>query len=193
MNSKLAIAAVVLALTLAPATPAAALEWGLGTELGGSIFIPADPDANGVATFSWPMLGPGLYQVGGLRVSFRGRNPVHEVWLGSAYSSLTSGGHNTSRLMGAGNYQYNFAAAGRVSPFVTAGLGVVDYSHSSASGASVLYGGGGGLAWRVSDGAGRLRAELRYDQQNEARSQGGVVVPKGGVFEVKFGFDLWIR
>ena len=45
MNWKLAIPASLLVLALVPATPAIALDWGLGTDLGANIFRPDYPDA----------------------------------------------------------------------------------------------------------------------------------------------------
>lgn len=192
MKWKLAIPALLLVLPLISATPAIALDWSLGAELGGSIFMPDEENAEDVTTFSWPTVGPVFSQIGGLRLSFTGSRPTHEIWVGTSLFSMTSGGHTTSNVMVTGNYQYNFPNQGRLTPYVTAGVGFVNAGRDdNATGA--VYGAGAGLSRRVSDGAGRFRAEVRYDQQTEGKSHGFVSVPKGGSFGLKLGFDLWIR
>lgn len=193
MKRKLAIPALLLVLALIPVTQALALDWGLGAELGGSIFRPDYPDAEGIATLSWPTIGPAFAQIGGLRVSFIGSKPTHEIWAGTAYSSLTTGGRSTNRFMTSLNYQYNFATEGRVDPYATAGAGVINASGNGYSASGAVFGAGVGLSRSVSDAAGRLRGELRYDQQTEGRSKGSAVVPKGGTFGLKLGFDLWVK
>ena len=193
MKWKLAIAALLLVLALVPATPAIALDWGLGTELGGSIFRPDYEDAEGVATFSWPMVGPSFYQAGGLRVNFTGSKPTHEIWVGTSFLSATTGGHSHHQLMVTGNYQYNFPTQGRTTPYLTVGGGLNNSASGERVATGLIFGAGAGISRRVTDGAGRFRAEVRYDQQTEGKSKGSVVVPKGGSFEIKLGFDLLVR
>ncbi len=199
MKTKPAIAALLLLLALVPAAPAHALSWGLGADLGGSLFKPDYPDAEGVATFAWPSMGPGYGQIAGLRVNFAGSKPEHEVWLGTSFAFRETGGHSTRLIMLSGNYQYNFTNRGGMIPYVTAGAGVDNASNATSTGGTThsasgaIAGGGAGLSWRVRDGAGRIRTELRYDYQTEGKSLGDVVIEKGSLFALKVGFDLWVK
>ena len=193
MNWKLAIPASLLVLALVPATPAIALDWGLGTDLGANIFRPDYPDAEGVLTFTWPAVGPSAYQIGGLRVSFMASKPKHEIWVGTSLLSLNRGGHPIHQTMVTGNYQYNFPTQGRVSPYLTAGLGLDNYGDRNAGASGTIFGFGAGLSKSVTNGAGRLRVEVRYDQQTEGKSHDHVFIPKGGSFGLKLGFDLWVK
>lgn len=196
MHPKLAVAAMAFALPMALAAPAMALDWGIGAELGGSLFLPTeDPEGDdaGIATFSWPTIGAGFHQVGGIRASFAGADPRHELWLGTSYASMTTEGRSINWFLAGGNYQYNFAPEARVGPYLTGGVGIISRSGSGASGVGAVFGAGAGLARRVTDGAGRLRAELRYDRQTDATSGDLEVVRGGGVLALKLGFDLWVR
>ncbi len=193
MKTKLAIAALSLVVLVVPAAPAAAFTWALGTELGGSIFRPDYPDAEGVATFAWPMVGPSFYQNGGLRVSFMGTKPTHEIWFGTSFSYMLTGGHSTRGVMMSGNYQYNFPAQGRMIPYLTAGVGLNSYGRSEQFASATIVGAGAGLSWRVHEDAGRIRAEVRYDNMSEGKSEGFVTIPRGGSIGMKLGIDLWGR
>lgn len=75
----------------------------------------------------------------------------------------------------------------------TAGGGLDNAASGERVASGLIFGAGAGVSRRVTDGAGRLRAEVRYDQQIEGKSRGSIVVPKGGSLQIKLGFDLWVR
>jgi len=204
MKTRFAVPVVLLALlAVIPAAPAAAVECGLGADLGFNLFIPSSDyeGAENISTFGWPMGGSflgALPTFGGLRVSFRGEKPAHEVWLGTSLSFLSSEGDSFHQLGLTANYQYNFPTQGTILPYVTAGaglnmVGINPDEGDSHSATAAVFGGGVGIARAVADGAGRLRAEVRFDQVTEGESDGSVMIPKGGNLGIRLGFDLWLK
>jgi hypothetical protein len=203
MKTRIAVPAVLLALlTLLPAAPAAALNWGLGADLGYSLFMPSSDygdDLDNISQFGLPFDPGMLFDVaiptlGGLRLSFAGENPMHEVWLGTSLSRLSVKDFSFSMMEFSGNYQFNFATQGGVDPYLTAGVGLYRVGANSGSdgqsATSAYFGGGVGAAYKM--GSGRLRGELRYDVVTEGTiDDDQIIIPKGGALGLKLGFDLW--
>lgn len=201
---KTRIALTLLALLVA-ATPAAAFNWGIGADLGYSMFMPDDKyDFDNVSIIGLPLNSSSgfFYEVGfpttgGLRLSFAGENPMHEVWLGASLGrfSVEDIAYTTMQL--SGNYQFNFAVQSAVKPYLTAGVGMYRLGYSndddSESAMSVYYGAGVGAAYKM--GTGRLRGELRYDLVGEGTigDEDYAVIPEGGALGFKLGFDLWAK
>ena len=196
---KLGIVLAALACLLfvvVPVASAAAFNWGVGANLGFNMFSPDSkyaPADKTFTTYGWP--------TGGLRFSFAGEKPMHEVYLETSllYTSTQDGPSDHDFLV-SGNYQFNFDMKGPVAPYLTAGVGVDMLGHKPTTGdsysaSSLFYGGGVGIAHHMGNGCGRLRAELRYDMVSEGNvTVGGVeyrAIDKGGMFGVKLGFDLW--
>ena len=189
-------------LALVPAAPAAAINWGIGADLGYNMFMPSS-DYEGfenLNSLGLPMGSPLFGEVpgfGGLRVSFTGEKPTHEVWLGTNLNYYSSDGSSLNMLGLNMNYQYNFETSGGVKPYVTAGAGLsrLGYSPDSGDGTSAIsttFGGGVGVAGKM--GTGRLRAEVRYDQVSEGTdSDDDVIIYKGANLGFKLGFDLWSK
>ncbi len=194
-------------LAFVPVVPAAALDFGLGADLGLSVFMPSDEyeglDGN-FTTFGWPM-SSGFFMgelplpgAGGLRLSMSGANPAHEVWLGTSFNRQGFEGAALSSLSLTGNYQFNFNAQGNLKPFVTAGVGLfrVGYHPEHGDGmsaSSAMFGGGAGVGYLVAGGVGRLRGEVRYDQVTEGKHEDNPITPKGGTLGFRLGFDVWLR
>jgi hypothetical protein len=178
-----------LSFVVVPVASAAAFNWGVGANLGLNIFSPDYPDAKSITTFGWP--------TGGLRFSFAGEKPMHEVYVETSLSSYSVEDGNTSRNISfTGNYQFNFDMKGVVVPYLTAGAGVNMYSNSPDEGdgisaSAVTYGGGVGVAHHMGNGCGRLRAEVRYDMVGEGKDGDSIILGKGAEFGLKLGFDLW--
>jgi len=174
-----------LSLVVVPVASAAGFNWGVGTNLGVSIFSPDSKytDEKSVTTFGWPS--------GGLRLSFAGEKPMHEVYFESSLVYLTSDGASIYTFRPSLNYQFNFDMKGAMIPYVTAGAGLTMLGASgggdSESASAAFYGGGVGIQSWMGNKAGRLRAEVRYDLQSE-NTKG---IMKGGEFGLKLGFDLW--
>jgi hypothetical protein len=202
MMKRLVVPALLLALlAVVPAAPAAAINWGIGADLGYNIFMPSS-DYEGyenLNTIGLPMGSPLFGELpgfGGLRVSFTGEQPTHEVWLGTNLNYYSSEGTSLNMLGLNVNYQYNFGTGG-VKPYVTAGAGLtrMGYSPDDGDGMSAMsttFGGGVGVTQKM--GTGRLRAELRYDQVSEGKdSDDYIVILKGANLGFKVGFDLFSK
>jgi hypothetical protein len=203
MKTRLAVPALVLVLlAMIPAAQARVVKWGIGADLGYNVFMPSSDYEKweNINAFGWPMGGssPEAPTFGGLRVVFQGENPAREVWLGTSLALLSSGGVHFNRFQLTANYQYNFPAEGRTRPYVTGGAGLTGMGHGSEghggrSAMGALFGVGAGIAYRVGDGAGRLRAEIRYDRLTEGKDDGSILIPKGGNLGIRLGFDLWVK
>jgi hypothetical protein len=202
MKKRLVVSVLLLVLlALVPAAPAAAVNWGIGADLGYNVFMPSSDygsDIENINSFGWPsgsaVLGelPGF---GGLRLSFAGAKPTHEVWIGTELGFVSYSGSSMHTLGLNANYQYNFSTGSGVTPYVTAGVGINQLGYSggghSQSAMATIFGGGVGIAHWMGNGCGRLRAEVRYDQQTEGEADGDTVIPKGANLGIRFGFDLW--
>jgi hypothetical protein len=203
MRSRLAVPILLLALTLIPAAPAVAFNWGIGADLGFSVYMPSSDyeNAENITVIGAPFSVTRIEEfsvlppAGGLRLSFAGENPMHEVWLGTSFARYSEEEVATSFLQLSGNYQFNFATQSAIKPYLTAGVGLNHAGYSDDDGSesvtSSYFGGGVGAAYKM--GTGRLRAELRYDAGTEATvgDDDYIVVPKGGAVSFKLGFDLW--
>jgi len=181
------------------ATPAAAINWGIGADLGYTMFMPDDEyDIDNISVIGLPLNGApvgelGIPVLGGLRVSFAGENPTHEVWLGTALSRLSVEDFSLMAMQLSGNYQFNFPTQAAAKPYLTAGVGMFRVGDEDDSASSVYFGGGVGAAFKM--GTGRLRGELRYDAVGEGTigDEDYAVIPKGGALGFKLGFDLWAK
>ena len=174
-----------LSFVVVPVASAQAFNWGVGANLGVGIFTP-DSKYEGeksVTSFGWPM--------GGIRFSFAGEKPMHEVYFESALVYMSSDGSSLYTFKPSLNYQFNFDMKGSATPYVTAGVGLnmigASGGDDSESASAAFYGGGLGIQHWMGNKAGRLRAEVRYDLQSE-NTKG---IMKGGEFGLKLGFDLW--
>jgi hypothetical protein len=157
----------------------------LGVDLGLSVVNPEGTGDN-VTVVAWPSNVLELLPAFRFGAAF-GRSEEHEIFAktGLVYES-TNGGH-FSVLSLTGNYQYAFPVQGSVSPYLTAGGGLVSVSDRSSD-TSALLGGGVGARFRVGDGHGALRLEGRYDHLSEGDTLDGA-----GVISFLFGFDLLMR
>lgn len=186
---------LVAVLALAPATSWA--DWELGANLGVTIHDPSEPGEDNV-TFIGAPSGSSVFTSlrPGLRVGASSGARTHEAYLDLGYEHISSGGGSIHSTRLAGNYQYNFPGAS-VRPYVTAGLGIfnesADFDIGNTGATAMTFGGGAGLGLPVSDGAGRLRFEARYDKMQEGKHLGEVVIPEAGILSFLFGFDLWIH
>ncbi len=199
---KTRIALTLLALMFV-AAPAAAFNWGIGADLGYSLCMPKDDDIDNINVIGIPFnstsgwLGEGaLPNTGGLRLSFAGENPMHEVWVGASLGRISVEDFAYSTMQFSGNYQFNFAVQSALKPYLTAGVGLYRAGYSndddSESAVSVFYGGGVGAAYKM--GTGRLRGEIRYDMIGEGTIDDDyTVIPEGGAIGFKLGFDLWAK
>jgi opacity protein-like surface antigen len=203
MEMKTRIALMLFALMVV-ATPAVALNWGVGADLGYTLFMPDDKyDIENINIIGIPLNSQSgfLYEVGfpttgGLRLSFAGEKPTHEAWLGVSMGRFSIEDIAYSTMQLSGNYQFNFDVQSAVKPYLTAGLGMyrVGYSNDddSESAMSMYYGGGVGASFKM--GTGRLRGELRYDMVGEGTIEDDYpVIPEGGALGFKLGFDLWAK
>ncbi len=199
VKKRLAVPVLLLVLfALLPAAPAAAINWGIGADLGYNLFMPDYDDVENITVIGLPLC-PGAGEtatipvIGGLRVSFTGEKPTHEIWLGTSINRFGVEDYSIMSMQLSGNYQFNFATQGGLDPYVTAGVGLYRVGYSadddSESAMSTYFGGGVGVAYKM--GTGRLRAEARYDVVSEGEVDNDPVIPKGGNLGLKLGFDLW--
>lgn len=168
--------------------PQASANWSLGTNLGVSFVSPDGGDNYTVA--SWPssaeLVTPGL------RVGFAGTKSPHEGYLETGFLLISDGG-TLHVLELSGNYQYSFKPEGKTSPYLTAGVGLVNVDNSFTGATSAMFGGGLGIWCRVGADHGRVRAEVRYDRVSEGDDSGTPVIDKAGMVGIKLGFDLWMK
>lgn len=178
------------------ASPARAVV-SLGANLGLSIYDPTEEGADGITMIAFPSQGSLLSSVRpGLRVGFAGERMNHEGYLDLSLDSYSSDGDELHSIRLGGNYQYNFGSGGKSHPYLTAGIGLLNQGASngeSVGATSLTYGGGLGVGFPVSDGAGRLRVELRLDHVDEGADAGNIVISEATVYQVTFGFDLWMK
>ncbi len=202
MKTRIAFAVVLVGLLVS--APALAFNWGIGADLGYTMFMPADKyDAENFSVIGLPF-NSGLFMdevaipaAGGLRVSFTGDNPMHEVWLGTALNRQSVEDFVLTTMQLSGNYQFNFAVQSALKPYLTAGVGLyrvgAKFDDESESAMSAYYGGGIGAAFKM--GTGRLRGELRYDMNGEGTigDEDYTIILEGGALGFKLGFDLWAK
>ena len=189
-------AVLALACVVATAQPAQAM-WSLGANLGFTVHDPADPDDDGYTFVGIPTAPSAFFLTPrpGLRVGFAGEKMDHEGFLDLGYDGFYFQSDNIQAMRIGGNYQYNFGSSG-MRPFVTAGVGLFRVgadSGESISATSMTYGAGAGVGFPVSQGVGRLRVEARFDKQQEADDDGNVIVDEATIWNIGFGFDLWIK
>lgn len=183
---------------------------GLGTNLGLTIQTPPEGGHNTTTVLGWPNSATHLQP--GIRIGYS-LVPRHEVYLntGVHYQSQSdSQSDEKTHFIEATvtvNYQYNFRGDAGFTPYATVGGGLVTARTSgelngadfngdpitisySDSYSSPLFGGGLGIAGKVADGSGRLRAEVRYDRVTKG---GDVFITKGAMIAIRLGFDLWMK
>ena len=102
----------------------------VGTNYGLSVLMPPH-GGDDLVTVAAPgqagTLFPGL--IPGLRIG--ASSGLHEGYLDLAISILSGSGTTLTNLTAMANYQANFSSASLVSPYVTAGVGVVHASYES--------------------------------------------------------------
>lgn len=157
----------------------------LGMDLGLSIVNPETSTEN-ITVVAWPSNVMEFLPAFRFGVAFGG-SQEHEVFAKTGFVSESTGGHSVSLLSLTGNYQYAFPVQGSVSPYLTAGGGLVSISDGNSD-QSALLGGGVGARFRVADGNGALRLEGRYDHVSQ-----GDHLDAAGVISLLFGFDLLMR
>lgn len=150
---------------------------GLGTNLGLTIQTPPEGGHN-TTIFEWPNSAINLQP--GIRVGYS-PVPHHEMYLNTGVYYRSQTNEKFHIIEATVNYQYNLRGDAGFTPYVTAGGGIVTANTSgesesvdfnddpitisySDSYSSPLFGGGLGIAGKVADGSGRLRAEVRYDR-----------------------------
>ncbi len=192
-RSSLAAACLLI---LLPGTSAA--ELSLGANLGLTVYKFSN-DKHVTTLIEWPASAASMQP--GLRVGFRPSGSHHEVYLNTGLEYESRQGSDAHEFEATANYQYSLSPDAGVTPYATAGGGLISqtleypyydyygYVESVRTATLGVYGGGLGVAFRVANGAGRLRAEARYDR-----------VPKGdriyystGLFGIRLGFDLWMK
>jgi hypothetical protein len=182
---QIAFVAAIVSLTLFHA-PQAFANWSLGANLGVSFVNPEDGSSETVA--GWPL---DAFLEPGLRIGFAGTRSSHEGYLESGLVLVDSDSTvHVFELIG--NYQYSFKPGSPTSPFLTAGVGLVNVDNGGSA-TSAMYGGGLGIWHRVAADHGRVRAEVRYDRVSEGDDNGVEVIDKAGIVGIKLGFDLWMK
>jgi len=181
------LAPVLAALSLLVlASPALAGNWSLGTNLGVSLYHPEDgEDLTLIAIPS-----SAVFFQPGLRVGFTGTNSPHEFYLDTGVSDLDG---DVTRILFTGNYQYNFASKTNTSFYLTGGLGFLNVSIVDVGATSLMLGAGVGARFRVANGHGSIRTELRYDRVAEGDDGAIEVFDEAGLVGFKLGFDLWMK
>ena len=191
-------AVVLLALaSILTLTQPALATWGLGANMGITIHNPKGP-GDDVTMFGIPTQANALSSIRpGLRVSYAGSKMDHEGFADLSYDRQSSGGDDLSTLRLAGNYQYNFTTSSSYRPYVTFGVGMFHESlgtgFGDVSATSMTFGGGFGLGFPVSKGAGRIRLEARMDKLDSADDNGVTVIDEATVIGIGAGFDLWFK
>ncbi len=187
-------AAVLFAAVIAAAPAPARAGMSLGANLG-LAFVNPDPGGD-VTIFAFP----NQRTTPGLRLGWAGKSAASEIFLDLGYSYVGVEEASSSEALATANLQYNFSASQPLSFYVTAGGGVVRETAKSAkdvpspydlSAMSSVFGGGLGVRRRVAGGHGTLRSEIRYDLVTEGRDGSTLIVAKGGVLQLKLGFDVW--
>lgn len=180
---KLGIVVTAVACLTVLVVPATAMNWSIGGNLGYEMLMPTDEGAEDVSIFGWP--------TGGLRLGLVGEKPMHEVYLLSSVSVMSSDGESVSAYDLTANYQYNFDSKGQIAPFVTAGAGIQGVSlGDDLSATSVLYGAGVGVRKKLGQ-QGALRAEVRFDRNMEGKKGEDVLIGEANHISLRLGFDLW--
>lgn len=190
-------AVFVLSCIVAMTQPALA-TWGVGANMGLTIHNPDGP-GDDVTMFGVPTQANALSSIRpGFRVSYvGGAKMTHEGFLDLSYDRQSSDGDHLSTFRLAGNYQYNFTMSGSPRPYVTFGVGMFhegfDAGGEDLGATSMTFGGGFGVGFPVSNGAGRIRVETRMDKLDNADDDGFPVIGEATVIQIGAGFDLWFR
>lgn len=190
------VSVLAVASILALTQPALA-TWGMGANVGVTIHNPEGP-GDDVTMFGVPTQANFISSLRpGLRVSYAGSKMDHEGFADVSYDRWSSAGDELNTLRLAGNYQYNFKTSQSYRPYVTFGIGMLHQSLGSGFGdvsaTSMTFGGGAGLGFPVSQGAGRIRLEARVDKLDSADDNGVTVIGEATVIGIGAGFDLWFK
>jgi len=159
----------------------------VGTNFGLSVLMPPDGGDDLIAIAAPGQAGtlvPGL--IPGLRIG--ASSGPHEGFLDLAISLLSASGTSITNVTAMANYQANFSPASLVSPYVTAGFGVVHVSYESESETSPVVGGGVGMRRTLGNGHGAVRFEVRADHFFESDQ----ALIEGTAIGFKLGFDLYL-
>jgi hypothetical protein len=175
--------------------PAAAAQWGLGSNLGMSIIFPSGGDAETAVAWS----GHPAYFIPGLRLSVRTDDARQCYFLDTGFATISRETLGQTSFQGTLNAQYAFGSKRGTVPFVQAGAGVASRwvrdlgpGGQSVNPMSMVIGGAVGLQKNVAKGAGTIRAELRYDFVTEGEDLGIILIPESSVVGLRLGFDLWL-
>ena len=192
----------VFVLVVILATQPAQATWGVGANLGLTIHNPDGP-GDDVTMFGIPTQANAFSSIRpGLRVSYAGGAAMkHEGFLDLSYDRQSTEGDHLSTLRLAGNYQYNFTMSGSPRPYVTFGVGMFHEGFDveglggdeDVGATAMTFGGGFGVGFPVSQGAGRIRAEVRMDKLDNADDDGFPVIGEATVIGIGAGFDLWFK
>ena len=167
-------------------SPALAGNWSLGANLGVSSYDPEGGEDLTLIAFP----SSAVFFQPGLRVGFAGTNSPHEFYLDTGVSDLDG---DVTRILMTGNYQYNFASKSNTSFYLTGGLGFANVSIVDDGATSLMVGAGAGARFRVADGHGSIRTELRYDHVGEGDDGSTEVIDEAGLIGFRFGFELWMK
>ena len=179
---------VVVAALLVTASAAQARVWGVGPNL--NLGFLSEDGGGSVTNLEVPA------SLGGLRLTFPMQSPRAAIFLdtGLAFSS-TSGAHSDNFSL-TGNGQWSLTPSSAVTPYVTAGLGVlsegIKAGPSSVSATSLTVGAGVGISRKWGDSA-SVRGELRYDHITKGDDGDVRVIDGGNEITFRLGFDLWVK
>jgi hypothetical protein len=162
------------------------IRFTLGAELGLSFLNPTE-GGDGQTVLSWP--NNVLSYLPGFRLGIlAGQSMKHHVYLNTGFINISDGG-SFHVLSLTGNYQYAFPTKGTTSPYLTAGLGLVNVGGDGEGATSPMYGGGVGARFEVAEGHGALHLEARFDHVGE----GDTIIDPADIISIQFGFDLWVQ
>jgi hypothetical protein len=142
----------------------------------------------------------------GLRLGLLSTDDVHEAFLDGGVTTGRRGDNGNDGVRVTANYQFNFYRTGhRLTPYVTAGAGIehaglaleqqlspTETRVTSYRANVMTYGAGGGAQFRIPNGHGALRAEVRWDWTDGAEDQGVPLFARNTAVAVKLGFDVWM-
>jgi len=178
---------LVLLLPIFIPSTARAGHVSLGANLG---FARYNPDfGDGTTIIGWP--SSELTYMPGIRVGLSDEAYRNEIYFDTGFTLLDSNA-SASVLELTGNYQLAFTPAKEVSPYVTAGGGIITahtsggFSESSTGG---VIGGGLGFRDRLANGHGALRFEGRFDHLFRADP----LLEKANLVQLRLGFDLYLQ
>jgi hypothetical protein len=185
-----AFALVMGVQTVSGAEPSASGEnpvrFTLGADLGLS-FLHSTQGGEDRTVLAWPSNVSSYLP--GFRIGIlAGRSMEHQVCLKTGFISISDGG--SFHIMSfTGNYQYAFPMEGTVSPYLTAGLGLINVGGDGEGETTPMYGGGVGARFLVAESHGALHVEARFDHVSE----GNTTIDSANIVSIQFGFDLWVQ